>query len=328
MRGSYGESERSESSDFGPRGPLRARPSAWLVSYYSVRTAPLSHMIGAGHVFTFDSVGVRASQPARRLMTATFDIDRKIRFIRVTKRFHAPPSHGIVSSVPTNQDAAVPVPTHIDPDVITRGAIETRRHLQTFDKRYQGKAIATSKGRGESFTLASCGPLAAALVAGFFGGGLGAAAYERGFYSAWAQLWISAPAIQQAAVTADLAQHGPFVIAAYDAATQPAVTPVAPLVDAPKTSARSASAALSPVVDSEPRSPDLRTPAADATAARKNRAEATMKKQRANLAPRSIRNTAGRPRDGHVADGSRETPYNFLETLAHSLKGLQRRAGP
>lgn len=328
MLASYRDSERNESSPFGPRSPLRAGPSAWLIPYYSVRTVALSHMISAGHVFAFDSVGVRTMPSARRLLKATFEIDRKIRFIRVAKRFRAAPPSGIESSIPTKQDPVVSVPTHIDPDVITRGAIETRRHLQTFDKRYQDKAVSTHKARGESLTLAAFGPLAAALIVGFFGGGMGAAAYEHGFFAAWARLWISTSATSRAAVTPDLVQKGPSVVDARDVAVRPEVAQIATMVEAPKTTMQSALAPLPPVAVETVRSSDPRTPGAEPKAAPKNRAEATIKKHKAMLASGSVRNAAGRPRYGRVVNSGAETPHNFLETLAHSLNGFQQRAMP
>lgn len=321
MRASQRNRERIEAFDAEWRDQLHARPPFRLLSFYSFKIFPLSHKISDGYFLSFDAARTRHLQSAGRSLRATFDIASQIRLIRVALRFPVATPSGSPSATRAPLPVAVPVPTHINPAVIARGAVETLRHLQTFDKRHQGKAVARRKDQSETLAIAPFGQLAAALAIGFFGGGAGVFAYEHGFFDAWARLWTSTPASPQAALTADPAQKASTIVAIADAPIQPVVAPI----DA--TSATRETIARAPQDQTKTASDDAtsltrRTPGPDARTAQRSDIQATVRKQRLKSSSGHARHAGGRAHPGRAVDSKAEAPRNFLETFAQGLRSF------
>lgn len=318
MRASYRNQERAEVFEAEWQDQLRVRPPFRLLSFYSFMIFPLSHKINIGHLFSFHAARTRRLRSATRSLTATFDIDRQIHFIRVALRFPVAMPSRTPSATRAPLPAAVPVSTHIDPASIARGAVETLRHLQTFDKRHQGKAGARRKYQRETLAIAPFGQLVAALAIGFFGGGAGVFAYEHGFFDAWARLWTSTPASPQAALAADPAQKASAIVAITDPSIQ---TVVAPVDATPETIARAPQDQTKTASD-DATSLTRRTPGPEARTAQRSGIEPTAGKQNLKSAPGHARHAGGRAHPRRAAESRAEAPRNFLETFAQGLRSF------
>ncbi len=314
MRGSYRHGEGTETRDAGCRDQLRARPSFRLSPFYSLASNPHAHRISAGYLFAWDAVHARRAATAPRGLTATFNVDRKIWFIRIAKLFRSAAPAGSLSGAGTPPSHAVPTQNQMSPDVFTRGAIETMRRLQALDRRHAGKGDTMRKRRRASRGIAPAGQLAAALVIGVLGGGAAVSAYEHGFFAEWARLWMAPSSM--VAITPE--QKGTVIASAVkpEVARDDAISAAPALVSRDRTDAGRQIA-----------SRDIQAVFAlplkrDNASAQKSRADAGARKQRTRQTSGFAPGAGAHSRNGRTANRPVERPRNFLETLAEGLKGF------